>query len=291
MSFSEETWRRHLKPTFGGSLDVSLSASRPIGDCIFLVQPSEDPVSDEQPTDSHNLTVGTRMAIFALSIISKSDVSDPDQNISRFDFEEAVVATLPKLATELQWPLLRYSLIIAEIIADQPSFLEETSSPIKHTILQHLLSDLEALRYVTVRDVTTKSLLSTDTGDRTVNFSNSTLLGFSREVAKTPITAEVYYHARALRSLVSLLRHKAVASKVGVTWVDALGIGKAKSGEHVLRDAAILSGLRDDAFTTAPSIVQLRNRIVSDLSGVSGEDAIEKGTVLSLSLNFAVTWR
>ncbi|KAF3935954.1 hypothetical protein ABW19_dt0203801 [Dactylella cylindrospora] len=287
MAFNDETWRENLQFVFESRPDTSLSALQPLGDCLFLVDPTEE-AEESEKVDADNLTVSMRMATFMLSVLSKTEASNTEKSTSAAEFEEAIATSLPKLSPEYQWPFLRYSLVVAEVIADKLGVPDEkTASPLKRTILQNLRSDLEAIRYVSVQDAKNNvSILTSGNGTNGgVNFSNSTLLGLSKEATVHPVTCEAYYHARALRSLVGVLRHKGLTGKNAVMWVDALEIGKKKDAISTLRDAAVLSGLRDDEFTVAPSVVQLRNRLISDISGIEAEDAIEKAFPKLLLLN------
>ncbi|KAK6515706.1 hypothetical protein TWF281_004297 [Arthrobotrys megalospora] len=288
MSYDDETWRDHLRPVFQVRPDASLGAVRPLGDVVFLVDPAEDSEDAEEPLDNDKLSVAMRMATFTLSVLSRTEGPNASQSTQREVFQKTVATSLAKVATELQWPFLRYSLIVAEVVADKLVVPDE-NTPIKRTVLEDLASNLEIVRYAAVQDyTTTQKLLAAGNGKNGINFVNSTLLGLSEQSALLPITPEAYYHARALRSLVEVLRHKGVTGKDAVLWVDNLEIGKKKDDKFILRDAAVLAGLRDDNFTVAPLVVQLRNRLISDISGIEAEDAIEKAFPKLLLLN--ETW-
>ncbi|KAF3129728.1 hypothetical protein TWF594_010852 [Orbilia oligospora] len=283
MSYNDETWRKHLELVFQTRPDASLSAIRPLGDSVFLVDLVEDFEEAEEVLDSDKLSVSMRMTTFMLSVLSRAEGSTPGENT-----QKRVAASIVKISPGLQWPFLKYSLIVAEVVADKLGVPDE-STPLKRTVLEDLASSLEAVRYAAVQDyTTTQKLLAVGNGKNGINFVNSTLLGLSEQSTVLPVTPEAYYHARALRSLVEVLRHKGVTGKDAVLWVDNLEIGKKKDDKFILRDIAVLAGLRDDTFTVTPLVVQLRNRLVSDVSRIEAEDAIEKAFPKLLLLN--ETW-
>ncbi|KAF3210886.1 hypothetical protein TWF679_006672 [Orbilia oligospora] len=226
MSYNDETWRKHLELVFQTRPDASLSAIRPLGDSVFLVDPVEELEEAEEVLDSDKLSVSMRMTTFMLSVLSRTEGSAPGENT-----QKRVAASIVKISPGLQWPFLRYSLIVAEVVADKLGVPDE-STPLKRTVLEDLASNLEAVRYAAVQDyTTTQKLLAVGNG------------------------------------------------KDAVLWVDNLEIGKKKDDKFILRDIAVLAGLRDDTFTVTPLVVQLRNRLVSDVSGIEAEDAIEKDLV------------
>ncbi|KAK6331525.1 hypothetical protein TWF730_004603 [Orbilia blumenaviensis] len=285
MSYDDETWRKHLDPIFQTRPDASLGAIRPLGDSIFLVGPVEESEEVEETLDSDRLSVSMRMATFILSVLSRTEGPNASQSTQREVFQKRVVASLTKVSPELQLPFLRYSLIIAEFVTDRLGVPDE-NAPLKRTVLEDLTSNLEVVRYAAVQDyTTTQKLLAVGNGKNGINFVNSTLLSLSEQSTVLPVTPEAYYHARALRSLVEVLRHKGVTGKDAILWVDNLEIGKKKDDKFILRDAAVLAGLRDDNFTVTPLVVQLRNRLISDISGIEAEDAIEKAFPKLLLLN------
>ncbi|KAK6342555.1 hypothetical protein TWF718_007959 [Orbilia javanica] len=288
MSYDDETWRKHLELVFQPRPDTSLSAIRPLGESVFLVDPTEDLEEAEEALDGDKLSIAMRMTTFMLSVLSRTEVSSAGENTQREVFQKRVAASLAKISQELQWPFLRYSLVVAEVVTDKLGVPDE-STPLKRSVLEDLASSLEVVRYAAVQDyTTTQKLLAAGNGKNGINFVNSTLLGLSDQSTVLPVTPEAYYHARALRSLVEVLRHKGVTGKDAILWVDTLEIGKKKDDKFVLRDVAVLAGLRDDSFTVAPLIVQLRNRLISDISGIEAEDAIEKAFPKILLLN--ETW-
>ncbi|KAJ6256285.1 E3 ubiquitin-protein ligase [Drechslerella dactyloides] len=282
MSYDDDTWRDRLLPVFDSRPDAALSALQPLGDCSFLVNASEDSEA-EDALDHDGLSASMRMAIFMLSMLAKTDMLNAGQNASSEELQKAVAVSLAKLSPDLQWPFLRYSLVVAEVIADRLAIPVE-KAPLNLTVLRDLATSLTLTREVAVHNYKkTEDLLAAQDGK--INFTNYTLLRLSEQTAGQPVTCEAYYHARALRSLVDVLRHKGVTGKDAILWVDRLGIGKAKDDKFILRDAAVLSGLRDDQFTAAPFIVQLRNRLISDISGIEAEDAVEKAFPKLLILN------
>ncbi|KAK6503653.1 hypothetical protein TWF481_008658 [Arthrobotrys musiformis] len=285
MSYDEETWRKHLEPVFQTRPDASLSSIRPLGDSVFLVDPVEDPEEAEEVLDDDKLNVSMRMATFALSVLSRTESSDSNQNVQRETRQKTIAASLSRVSPGLQLPFLRSSLIVAEVIGDKLRVPDE-NKPLKRTVLEDLASNLEVVRYAAVQDyTTTQNLLAAANGKNGINFVNSTLLGLSEQTTVLPVTPEAYYHARALRSLVEVLRHKGVTGKDAVLWIDNLEIGKKKDDKFILRDIAVLAGLRDDNLTVMPLVVQLRNRLISDVSGIEAEDAIEKAFPKLLLLN------
>ncbi|RVD85193.1 uncharacterized protein DFL_003522 [Arthrobotrys flagrans] len=285
MSYDDETWRKHLESVFQTRPDASLSAIRPLGDSVFLVGPVEDSEETGEALDGDRLSIAMRMSTFMLSVLSRTEGSNASENAQREVFQKRVAASLAKISSGLQWPFLRYSLIVAEIVADKLGVPDE-STPLERTVLEDLARSLEVVRYVAVQDyTTTQKLLAAGNGKNGINFVNSTLLGLSEQSTVLPVTPEAYYHARALRSLVEVLRHKGVTGKDATLWVDNLEIGKNKDDKFVPRDIAVLAGLRDDDFTVAPLVVQLRNRLISDISGIEADDAIEKAFPKLLLLN------
>ncbi|EPS35471.1 hypothetical protein H072_11151 [Dactylellina haptotyla CBS 200.50] len=288
MSYNDGTWRKYLQPVFQSQPDTSLSAFQPLGESIFLVGPSEDSEDHKDSLDRESLSVSMRMTTFMLSVLSKAESSSASQKTTRDEQKKTLATSVCKLSPELQWPFLRYSLIMAEIVLDKLGVPDE-STPLRQTILEDLATSIEIVRHVSVQDYTsTANLLATGNEKKGVNFTNSTLFGLSEYAAVLPATCEAYYHARALRSLVLVLRHMGVTGKDAILWVDTLEIGKKKDDKFILRDVAVLSGLRDDTFAAAPLVVQLRNRIISDISGIEAEDAIEKAFPKLLLLN--ETW-
>ncbi|EWC46127.1 hypothetical protein DRE_04701 [Drechslerella stenobrocha 248] len=271
MSYSEGAWRNHLQQTFESRPDAALSALQPLGDCIFLVGPDEQ-LEQHHDIDDDGLSISMRMAAFMLSALSKVEMLRPSNIALQSGVEKTIAASLAKLPSELQWSFLRYSLIVAEVAADRLAIPAE-KAPLKQMTLEYLQTNLEPVRRVSVQDYKTSAELIARDGK--VNFANFTLLGLADQASVEPVTCEAYYHARALRSLVELLRHKNVTGKEAIMWVDALEIGRKKENRFILRDAAVLAGLRDDQFTVAPLVVQLRNRIISDISGANAEDMIE----------------
>ncbi|KAF3925498.1 hypothetical protein AA313_de0204489 [Arthrobotrys entomopaga] len=285
MSYRDETWRNFLKPLYESHPDTSLSALQPLGECVFLVDSSEEPEEHDDLYDKEGLNISMRMAKFMLSVLAKTESINARQARDNETFQKMVVASLAKISPELQWPFLRYSLVIAEAVVDMLQ-VPDANAPLNRTVLQDLAATLELVRYASIQDyTTTTALLTAGNQKSSVNFTNSTLLGLSEQTVILPVTCEAYYHARALRSLVEVLRHKGVTGKNATLWVDTLEIGKKKDDKYILRDSAVLSGLRDDSFTVNPLIIQLRNRIISDISGIGAEDAIEKAFPKLLLLN------
>ncbi|KAK6527828.1 hypothetical protein TWF694_004804 [Orbilia ellipsospora] len=285
ISYSDETWRKSLQPIFQSQPDTSLSALQPLGECVFLVGPAEDSEEQEGLYDKEGLNVSMRMATFMLSVLTKTENINAKRASDNEALQKAVITSLTKISPDLQWPFLRYSLIVAETVADMLRAPNE-NAPLNLTGLRDLAANIEIVRCASVQDyTTTATLLATGNQKSGVNFMNSTLLGLSEQTAILPVTCEAYYHARALRSLVEVLRHKGVTGKNATLWVDTLEIGREKNDTYILRDSAVLSGLRDDNITVTPLITQLRNRIISDVSGIEAEDAIEKAFPKLLLLN------
>ncbi|KAK6355425.1 hypothetical protein TWF696_004523 [Orbilia brochopaga] len=283
MSYDDDTWRNRLLPVFDLRPDASLSSLQPLGDCLFLVTDASEDSELEDALDHDGLSATMRMAAFQLSVLSKADIFTFIQGAPSNELQKTVAVSLTKLSPELQWAFLRYSLVAAEVIADRLVIPVE-NAPLKQTFLQDLAASLGLIRDVAVQDYKKSAdLLAPQDGK--INFTNYTLLKLSEQTAGQPVTCEAYYHARALRSLVDVLRKKGVTGTDAILWVDRLGIGKSKDDKFILRDAAVLSGLRDDQFTATPLVVQLRNRLISDISGIEAEDAVEKAFPKLLILN------
>ncbi|KAF3928547.1 hypothetical protein ABW21_db0206473 [Orbilia brochopaga] len=225
MSYDDDTWRNRLQPVFELRPDASLSILQPLGDCLYLVSSSGDSEL-EDPLDHEGLSASMRMAAFELSVLAKTDISDLSQSAPSIELQKTVAASLFKLSADLQWPLLRYSLVVAEVIADRLVVPAE-NSPLNLTVLRDLAASLGLIRDVAVKDYQKcEDLLAPQDGK--INFTNYTLFKLSEQTAVHPVTCEVYYHTRALRSLVDVLRKKGVTGKDAILWVDRLGIGKSK---------------------------------------------------------------
>lgn len=295
--FSAETWKKAMDNIFSSPLDPSLSAIQPLGDCIHLIKSdtdSADVIFDDK--DADGLQVGIRMALFSVAVLSGRDVTNSDASNS-FSQDTFIAAIIP-LPSETQVNLLKNLLLVSEVLSDQQAIPNAPSNISKPTLLPALDLDLASIRQIMVRNTKVRNSIVQEEMQEDGGAEKSLLRVLRDDVLGNGFSVKAYYSARILRSLSAALHMEGQLASIDLT---KFGIGKngksvAKSkfgfslltlfsDQNLLLDAATVAAYLDDAFTTSPPVVQLRNRLVSDLSGIKATDAITKAFPKLLLLN------